>query len=139
MTELELVKMIRYSDLRKVTLALLDPVNCYGTMLEFSCDEAKLYEHPEWLFFHYSAYGGELNLVGPSKSAEAEKPDLDGYKRLQIVKIFGSLLNIDTTRRRFGCNNRELIKDPSLLVTNFIENGGAADFAEKNREIFGLS
>jgi hypothetical protein len=43
---------------RQVVEALTCPINRMSTMIEHSCNEWTLFEHPEWLISHYVENGG---------------------------------------------------------------------------------
>ena len=46
------------NNIQQIIEACLCPTNRYATMVEHSCNEQDLFNHPDWLMEHYVKSGG---------------------------------------------------------------------------------
>lgn len=60
--------------------------------------------------------------------------DLQKYRIQQIVESLNCPINRHCTRVEHNCDDWELFKHPDWLLTHFIEQGGAREFAKRRAE-----
>ncbi len=60
--------------------------------------------------------------------------DQKGYMQRQIWEALTCPINRHCTRLEHGCDDWDLFHHPEWLITHFISNGGAEEFAKRRAE-----
>ena len=121
------------SCVKHLVFAFLCTKNRSMTMLEHSCNEWGLFDHPEWLLEHYFLNSG---VVLDQEEKDSIFNFIESRNGRQILESFLCPVNRHCTRLEYNCSDEDFVKDRNhdLLIRHYASNGGAEAFAIKREK-----
>jgi len=100
-------------------------------MIEHSCNEWGLFDHPEWLLEHYFS-----RVFVEDDEKKIISSFLETRNGRQILESFLCPVNRHCTRLEYKCSDDDFVKgnNHDFLIKHYALNGGAEAFAKKREE-----